>query len=729
MTSKTTRTAQKKRVFKQLSNVEHVRLRTGMWLGQNSLAHYDQHFFTPSANGKVKIHFEELSEIPAKLKCLDEVCMNAVDEYSRNQSDVSLSSHQRMTTLHITLHNGGKRITVWDNGRGIPAANAEAVFLHLMYGENFDDTARQEHVAGQNGVGVSLVRIVSKYFYVESFHGGKYYSKLFTPHPHFIKMLDQLELSPALKKAMIKQLEERGSFTELSSFRKLTPTVQRTLINEFKKTGMASCLEVLSKSKRKTTAPAAASARTHGTNVSFELDERYFNYLEMSFSKRLLRQYLSDLAMTNPGLRVQLTLEPASQQSSAQEEVFYYKKGLEELLSRSELVYYKLLHEDKTLGLKLEAFVVAGEGRTLSWINGNFATLGGSPIEYFNNRICDEVRKKPSIVQAEKRLKTAVTRADVRKFFHVYHVIKLRAPRFKSQDKSYLINDLNIPIRQAVEEHLERLSKKLKLLPNIIAECERRTRLQQLDNASKEVRRTTRTVVEKLVPCSSKSHPNERTLFLGEGDSAIAGLRSVRNPIIHALFPLRGKPLNVKGLTLGRVLQNEEFKNIVAIVGLPLDGKQTLLETLHYQKICIVTDADYDGYAIRSLLLNFFFEYWPELFKLGCIHLVEAPLYEVKLINPNKVTEQFYCINDAEFAALMIKAKQQSCTLLRKKRNKGLGETSPAAMAYAIEHNLLAVKLEHPIHSRNVQKIWFAKTEAAQRRKEISAYAQRFFEE
>ncbi len=107
MTSKTTRTAQKKRVFKQLSNVEHVRLRTGMWLRQNSLAHYDQHFFTPSANGKVKIHFEELSEIPAKLKCLDEVCMNAVDEYSRNQNDVSLSSHQHITTLHITLHNDG----------------------------------------------------------------------------------------------------------------------------------------------------------------------------------------------------------------------------------------------------------------------------------------------------------------------------------------------------------------------------------------------------------------------------------------------------------------------------------------------------------------------------------------------------------------------------------------------------------------------------------------------
>ena len=88
--------------------------------------------------------------------------------------------------------------------------------------------------------------------------------------------------------------------------------------------------------------------------------------------------------------------------------------------------------------------------------------------------------------------------------------------------------------------------------------------------------------------------------------------------------------MNCKGISLAKALANEELKNIVAILGLPLDGKVKSVSELNYDKISIITDADFDGYAIRSLMLSFFYEYWPELFDLGVIHFSFLIIREIK---------------------------------------------------------------------------------------------------
>ena len=167
------------RNFKKLSNVEHVRMRTGMWLGQNSLSTFEQHFFKAEDDNYFITH-EEIQDIPAKLKCLDEACMNAVDEYRKNLNDKAIQLKDKMSKLIVGLSTDQKRISVEDNGRGIPSDNAEGVYLHLMYGENFDDKVKEDHVAGQNGVGISLVRMVSTFFRVETANNGKLYKKQFT---------------------------------------------------------------------------------------------------------------------------------------------------------------------------------------------------------------------------------------------------------------------------------------------------------------------------------------------------------------------------------------------------------------------------------------------------------------------------------------------------------------------------------------------------------------------
>ncbi len=124
-------------------------MRTGMWLGQNSLSTFEQHFFTRDNSGTYEVSHDELSDIPAKIKCLDEACMNCVDEYRKNLNDKSIPEKDKMNKLIVQLSTDRKRVTIQDNGRGIPADNAEGVYLHLMYGENFDDLAKEDHVAGQ----------------------------------------------------------------------------------------------------------------------------------------------------------------------------------------------------------------------------------------------------------------------------------------------------------------------------------------------------------------------------------------------------------------------------------------------------------------------------------------------------------------------------------------------------------------------------------------------------
>lgn len=695
------------RNFRKLSNVEHVRMRTGMWLGQNSHASVDQHFFLRDQGGHYSIEHDELEIIPAVWKCLDEACMNCIDEYNKNLNDRRLSPRDRMNKLEVVLSDDQRTITVRDNGRGIPAENAEGVFLHLMYGENFDDLLKKDHVAGQNGVGISLVRMVSEYFHVRTAGRGQEYQKTFTVVPEVKKTLEDLGFTGEQLEGACLHFDENGNFDQLEG---LSPAAKTKLE------------KAVVRYKMKETIKACPPAR-HGTEVTFRLNPKYFNDLNTGFDLKLIRQYLQDLAMTNAGLSVVF-------EHKKEKTVFKFKKGLEEIFLNSDMAYFKLAYKDAKGGkmFDLNAFIVLGQNKSLTWVNSNFASLGGSSIEYLENRICDEVRKKPTITALEKKLKTSATRNDVRNCFHMYIDLRVLNPRFKSQDKSYLINDLKEEVRLAVEKNLDKLIRKLDLLNEVKRQMEKRTQLKALEDAEKGLRRAKRENIPKLIAATDKGRADERILFIAEGDSAIAGLRPARNPRIHGLFPLRGKPLNVKGMSLAKAMANEEIKNIVAILGLPLNKKVEDPSELKYQKISIITDADFDGYAIRSLMLSFFFEFWPELFTMKCINITTAPLYEVE-IKKDKEKQKIFCLDDEDYDRKVTSQLKKGWELTRKKRNKGLGESSLEAMKYAVDECMVEISITNMKKAAEVQNLWFHKSLAADRRKAISAYAGTIYDE
>jgi len=690
------------RNFKKLSNVEHVRMRTGMWLGQNSLSTFEQHFFKKDSGGLYEISHEELADIPAKIKCLDEACMNCVDEYRKNLNDKNIPEKDKMNRLIVQLSTDRKRVTIEDNGRGIPADNAEGVYLHLMYGENFDDKVKEDHVAGQNGVGISLVRMVSSFFKVKTINGGKAYKKTFTIHDDVKKVIRGFKLSKDDMDRVSLYFDEHGHFNDCPG---LSPDQIKQLKAPSEKAGMVAVVET-------------AKKEDHGTTVEFELNPAYFNNLDVSFNINLVKQYLQDIAMSNPGLEVVFIHKTGK-------EKYKFKKGFDEIFSNSEMVYYKLDYLDKTSPsqINMDTYVVVGQNKTLTWVNSIFCPQGGSAIEYLENRLCDEVRKKSQIVSLEKKLNTQCTRNDVRSCFHMYVNLRILNPRFKSQDKSYLINDLNEDIRKAVDKHLDKLLKKTGLIEEIKMVMERRTQLKQLEDAQKGLRKASRNNIPKLMPPTGKTTDDGRILFVAEGDSAIAGLRPARNPKLHGLFPLRGKPLNCKGMSLAKAMQNEEMKNIVAIVGLPLDAKVKTVDELNYDKLSIITDADFDGYAIRSLMLSFFYEYWPELFDLGFIAVSAAPLFEVDVKWKDGKKETVFCIDDSDYDKLVAKVNKTGSEITRKKRNKGLGETGKEAMKYAVDHCMTVITIANKKSAKNIQELWFHKDFADKRREAISEYA------
>ncbi len=696
------------RNFKKLSNVEHVRMRTGMWLGQNSLSNFQQHFFRKNKDGVYEIYHEEIEEIPAKMKCLDEACMNAVDEYRKNLHDKGLSEKEKMNRLIVSLSGDRKRVSVTDNGRGIPADNAEGVFLHLMYGENFDDKVKEDHVAGQNGVGISLVRMVSAFFRVKTVNQGILYKKQFTLTEEIRKVIRSFKYSKEETEKIYLYFDEHGHFNDCPL---LTPDQVDKLKPLMEKSNL---IEIRQK----------ANPEDHGTTVEFELDPQYFNGLDVSFNIDLVRQYLQDIAMTNPGLEVQFITKQGK-------EKFKFKKGLDEIFSQSNLVFYKMDYSDKNSPsqIQMDNYIVIGQNKTLTWVNSIYAPQGGSAIEYLENRICDEVRKKNAIVSLEKKLKTQCTRNDVRNCFHMYVNLRILNPRFKSQDKSYLINDLNEEMRNAVDRHLDKLLKKTGLIDEIKLQMERRTQLKALEDAQKNLRKANRTNIPKLIPPNGKPTDEGRVLFIAEGDSAIAGLRPARNPKLHGLFPLRGKPLNCKGLSLAKAMANEEIKNIVAILGLPLNEKVKSIDQLNYDKVSIITDADFDGYAIRSLMLSFFYEYWPELYDLGFIHISGAPLYEVDIKNKEGKKETVFCIDDADYERLMERIQKEGWEMVRKKRNKGLGETGLEAMKFAVNECMVQIVLANKKTAKSIQDLWFHKDMADKRREAISEYAMSVIED
>ena len=185
--------------------------------------------------------------------------------------------------------------------------------------------------------------------------------------------------------------------------------------------------------------------------------------------------------------------------------------------------------------------------------------------------------------------------------------------------------------------------------------------------------------VEKFVPCRSKD-PSVREIYIVEGDSAMSSCKLGRNADFQAIIPIRGKTLNCMKSTYDKIFASDIIVDLLKVIGCGVEVKAKKsgdLATFDYKllkwnKIIICTDADEDGFQIRTLLLTMFYRLLPTLIEMGRIYIAESPLFEI-----NSGGETYFAYNEQEKNEIIAGLGGKKYTL---QRSKGLGENEPEMM-------------------------------------------------
>lgn len=186
--------------------------------------------------------------------------------------------------------------------------------------------------------------------------------------------------------------------------------------------------------------------------------------------------------------------------------------------------------------------------------------------------------------------------------------------------------------------------------------------------------------VEKFVNCRSKD-PNVRELYIVEGDSALTSCKLSRNAEMQAIIPVRGKTLNCLKADYGRIFKSEIITDLLKVIGcgVEIEGKVKGdivpfdLDSLRWSKIILCTDADEDGFQIRTLLLTMFYRLLPTLLKEKRVFIAETPLFEITTKD-----KTYFAFDEFEKADILKSLGNKKYTI---QRSKGLGENEPEMMS------------------------------------------------
>ena len=185
--------------------------------------------------------------------------------------------------------------------------------------------------------------------------------------------------------------------------------------------------------------------------------------------------------------------------------------------------------------------------------------------------------------------------------------------------------------------------------------------------------------VQKFVDCRTKD-ASRRELYIVEGDSAMGAVKSSRDSEYQAIMPIRGKILNCLKADYARIFKSDVIVDLIKVMGcgVELGGKHNKelatfnIDNLRYNKIVICTDADVDGYQIRTLVLTMLYRLTPTLINEGYVYIAETPLFEITCKD-----KTWFAYNETEKADILKKLEGKKISVAR---SKGLGENEPEMM-------------------------------------------------
>lgn len=585
------------------------------------------------------VEFKTVQFHQAKSKAIEEILDNCIDEFYRGH----------VSEIHTYLSEDKKTVIIEDNGIGFPLGKAKQVYSEFRTGSKFKDEDVDKkgflnRTLGQNGLGAAATCLTADSFIVRIRHynSGK---------EQITKFIDG-----ALK-------------------------ISQTRPKPFK---------------------------TH-SGVQIELTLSKEVYKDNIIDEDLLRKRVIDLSFNNPGLIFYFNKEK-----------FQFKKGIFSLaekigkgqayqIGEKQYIYEtKAQKSKKIVKGKIDISISLCIDKTsddrekfISFVNSTPTYDGGFHHDRVRRLFINMIKAK--LERAAKKEKLAIIDNDVLQGLYFIISITMPNPRFESQTKRKLVKDtfLEKGIEALMEENVDKFMRKNKeFLELIIERSKSRHRFQELKDASLKGKKQKRQRVEKLLDANERKDRSQCTLFICEGDSAIGGLRSSRNKLIQGGIALRGKPLNVSQASINDVLNNQEFSDIMASIGLVI-GVEPDFAKLRFANIVFLADSDVDGGHINTILINFFYTYWPSLFN-GSIQLAKAPLFEVVT---NKETHYIEGPRELEYFK---KNNKETIKIIH--RNKGLGEMSPEAWKYVLsKENYTQILAEDALKSKGMLNVCFGK--------------------
>ena len=185
--------------------------------------------------------------------------------------------------------------------------------------------------------------------------------------------------------------------------------------------------------------------------------------------------------------------------------------------------------------------------------------------------------------------------------------------------------------------------------------------------------------IEKFVDCRSKD-VSEREIFIVEGDSALGACKQARDSAFQAVMPVRGKILNCLKAEYPKIFKNDIITDLIKVLGCGVEVSSKAnknlslfnMDNLRWSKVIICTDADVDGYQIRTLILTMIYRLMPTLIKEGKGFIAESPLYEITCKD-----ETWFCYTEKEKQDALLEIGDRKYTI---QRSKGLGENEPEMM-------------------------------------------------
>ncbi len=597
------------------------------------------------------------------MHCVWEIVDNSVDEALAGQC----------SRIEVTLHDDHS-VSVMDNGRGIPVdtvpglglSGVEVVFTKLHAGGKFGGSP-YGNAGGLHGVGASVVNALSARLDVEV---------------------------------------DRSSKTHRMSFRRGEPG----RYDDSKAMGPNSPFSPFAESQQIEVVGKAPRGKT-GTRVRFWHDFQIFPESE-SFSWELLVARARQTAFLVPGLTIIVRDE---RDGRSDEEAFKFDGGITDYVDflaqdrgvtdiwriQSEGTYSEVvqqLGEDGHLHpVETERVCevdvamrwgVGYETEEKSYVNIIATPKGGTHVQGFEQALLKVLRAQ--VEKQSRRLKLTakdgrLEKDDVLAGLTAIISVRVPEPQFEGQTKEILGTPqvrgivLNV-VTKWLEAKLAKSGRSDKqenqaLIDKIAGEMKARTsaRLHKEISRRKNALETS-SLPAKLADCRSNDVESSE-LFIVEGDSALGTAKAARSSSFQALFPIRGKILNVQKASTSDMLQNAECANLIQVIGAG-SGRTFDMDQARYGKIILMTDADVDGAHIRTLLLTLFFRYMRPLVEAGRVFVAVPPLHRIEVNAKGRAKKEFiYTYSDAELHQILRKLERTGRTHKEPiQRYKGLGE-------------------------------------------------------